>query len=312
MLIGVAVYMHLIVQNKMIKFEHALLWWYQTKFQVAPHVLSAVNLSIVNSSAVNSTRSFVLLTPCIYKILSRVRFPSKLPIIDNRYGIDAIFVVHYKPLVHRKNWMQNQIESNFETVPIWIEDLDKDDLTSSEIACVSNRTLQQQYINRPTKKGEDSLSLKHMAIFSFLLENDLHRALVLEDDARFFEFDWLTNSSQWQTMLRELPADYDLVMLSGLENFERRGKQISKHLFFAQQSRVSSMYLVSQKGARNMLRTFPIIGPFDFQINYAGGHSIPDTIPPASVCDIKILWAEPAMSDQYDALGRKESVKNRR
>ena len=58
-----------------------------------------------------------------------------------------------------------------------------------------------------------------------------------------------------------------------------------------------------------MLRTFSIIGPFDFQINYAGGHLIPDTIPPASVYDIKILWVEPAMSDQYDALGRKQTVK---
>ena len=81
LLIGVAVYMHLIVQNKMIKFEHALLWWYQTKFQVAPHVLSAVNLSIVNSSAVNSTRSFVSLTPCIYKIFHEFDFRLNCPLL---------------------------------------------------------------------------------------------------------------------------------------------------------------------------------------------------------------------------------------
>lgn len=253
-------------------------------------------------------QSIPVLKPCIHKILSRVQFPSQLPAIDKKYGIDAIFVLHYKPLVHRKSEMLHRIRSVFNTSCIWIEDLDKSELSDLDITCVSNRSLQRNYINRFTKRGEDSLSLKHMAVFNFILTNNLRNALILEDDARFLQLDWLSESSQWQTILRELPVNYDLVMLSAFENLARQGKQVGKHLFLAQSSRVSSMYLVSQKGAHNMLRTLPIIGPFDFQINYAGGHLIPDTVPPASVLDINILWAEPAMSDQYDILGGKRTV----
>ena len=60
-----------------------------------------------------------------------------------------------------------------------------------------------------------------------------------------------------------------------------------------------------------MLKTLPIVGPFDFQINYAAGYGVPSNMPRARVENIKILWAEPAMSDQHDATGAKQTVKAR-
>jgi hypothetical protein len=77
------------------------------------------------------------------------------------------------------------------------------------------------------------------------------------------------------------------------------------HLYLAQMSRVSSMYLVSQKGALNMLRTLPIVSPVDFIINWAGGMRsiIPEGVPPAPVKDIAIFWSEPPMSSQHDTAG---------
>jgi GR25 family glycosyltransferase involved in LPS biosynthesis len=242
--------------------------------------------------------------------LDRVRFPAQLPVIDKRYGIDAIFVVHYKPLKHRKLAAKDRVKSVFGSYPLFIEDLDKNELSDTDLKCVSNRTLQHQFIQRPTHKGEDSLTLKHMAVFHFIATRGLTNVLVLEDDATFLQSDWLSTQSQWQLLLKYLPLDYDLVMLSSFANFHRRGIQVSKHLYLAQQSRVSSMYLVSRKGALNMLRTLPIVGPFDFQINYATNHAVPSNLPRPPIQDIKVFWSEPPMSDQFDSLGTMLTVKS--
>ena len=38
-----------------------------------------------------------------------------------------------------------------------------------------------------------------------------------------------------------------------------RGTKITEHLIFGQRSRATDMYLISQKGARNMLRSLPMV-----------------------------------------------------
>lgn len=246
---------------------------------------------------------------CTKEILDRVRFPVQLPAMTKQYGIDAIFVTHYKPLNHRKVAVKDRVGAVFGCYPVFIEDLDRNELSDLDLTCVSNRSLQRQYIQRPTDKGEDSLTLKHMAVYQFIAERGLNNSLVLEDDATFRQSDWLSPSSQWQLILKYLPSDYDLVMLSSYANLHKRGKQVSEHLYLAQQSRVSSMYLVSRKGALNMLRTLPIVGPIDFQINYATNFAVPSTLPRPPVQDVQVFWSEPPMSDQLDSLGTKQTVR---
>ena len=70
----------------------------------------------------------------------------------------------------------------------------------------------------------------------------------------------------------DLPADYDILFLSGCCDMHNVGLNVTANLYLAQVSRVSSMYLISQKGARNMLRSFPLVAPIDFQMNYAAGY----------------------------------------
>lgn len=274
-----------------------------------PHTtVSEAPIPVVLIRSGVDTQPEVVVNKCTQKILARVRFPQQIPFIDKVYGINAIFVIHYKPLVHRKSEMEHRVKTVFNSSPIFIDDLDKNELSATDIACVSNRHAQQKFIKRSTKKGEDSLTLKHMAILNFMVERNLTNVLVLEDDARFFQVDWRSPSSQWQTLLQELPPDYDLVMLSAYDGWAKRGLQIRKHLWLAQQGRVSSAYLVSRKGALNMLRTLPIVAPFDVQIDYAGSTGLPKNLPSPVVKDIKILWAEPPLSDQYDSSGVKRSV----
>ena len=320
-------YMHAVVKNKSLWFKHAMAWRMLSVDELSEKFMSAVNHSLVtlpcrlcdwwsadtmaDEDGVDVLAGIKSVSrACAREIFERIRFPQDLPSIDRQFGIEAVFVVHYKPLLHRKVEMIQRVRSVFGSSPTFIEDLDREDLSEADLACVSDRNLQQKFIQRSTKRGEDSLTLKHMAIFWMMLRRNLSNVLVLEDDARFLQADWRSASSQWQMTLKELPADYDLVMLSSFAGYERQGKQIGKHLFLAQASRVSSMYLVSAKGARNMLRTLPVVGPFDFQINYAANHSVPVGMPRALVQDIKVLWSEPAMSDQHDATGAKETVKS--
>jgi GR25 family glycosyltransferase involved in LPS biosynthesis len=265
------------------------------------------NTSQVVSSIQVVSPAVEFLKPCIQQILIRVRFPSVLPLLDKRYGIEAIFVLHYKPLSHRKHSIKDHVLSVFHSEPIWVEELDAEELTDADIECVSNRIIQRAYISRHTSRGEDSLALKHMAVYNFMVNQNLTNVLVLEDDATFLTSDWLTDSSLWKSILRELPLNYDMVMLSGFSSWHNHGAKVGEHLYLAQTSRVSSMYLVSQKGALNMLRTLPIVGPLDWIMNWAGGHDangvLREPIPPAPVKDMAIFWSEPPMSSQLDTLG---------
>jgi GR25 family glycosyltransferase involved in LPS biosynthesis len=333
-----ASYMLSIVKNKTLWFKHAMAWRSLPPAHLSEGFLSAVNDSLVSlpcrlcdwwlmdtekSSVLQASDASFKVTdkkvfsnfsnvffvkPCMQSIFSRVRFPQVLPFIEPGYGIDGIFVVHYKPLKHRRQAMHLRVTSVFNSPPTFVEELDRDELSDADFFCASDRHLQHLFIKRHTTRGEDSLTFKHMAVFNFIIQRNITNALVLEDDATFLQKDWISASSQWQHILQELPKDYDMVMLSRFKNFHRRGKQISNHLFLAQKSRVSSAYLISNKGAMNMLRTLPIVSPIDFQINYAGGHQVPRNLPPARVLDIKILWAEPPMCGQYDDTGLMRTV----
>ena len=101
--------------------------------------------------------------------------------------------------------------------------------------------------------------MKHFVIYFYMIQQSLDNVLVLEDDAEFMQSDWTSKDSVWQKIIRDLPPSYDLVLLSAFGNMRKRGKKITDHLYIAQQSRVASMYLISQKGARNMLRSLPMV-----------------------------------------------------
>ena len=109
--------------------------------------------------------------------------------------------------------------------------------------------------------------MKHFVIYFYMIQQSLDNVLVLEDDATFMQSDWTSKDSDWQNIIRDLPPSYDLVLLSAFGNMRKRGKKITNHLYLAQQSRVASMYLISQKGARNMLRSLPMVSVIDFQMN---------------------------------------------
>jgi GR25 family glycosyltransferase involved in LPS biosynthesis len=240
--------------------------------------------------------------PCVLDLLSQHNIPD-ISTGDSALGFDAVFVVHYTPLVQRRQDILNTVKNQFGIEPVFVEAFDREALTAEHLACIGDRDAQRAFINRNTTQGEDSLSLKHLAVYFYMVQHSLQNVLILEDDATFLQSDWKSPQSLWQHILKVLPADYDMLFLSGCCELHNIGTQISEHLYLAQSSRVSSMYLISQKGARNMLRSLPLVAPIDFQMNYAAGwkdqwlEKMPRFHGPRTI-DIKLYHTEPYMSEQ--------------
>uniref|UniRef100_A0A7S0WGA3 Fucosyltransferase n=1 Tax=Hemiselmis tepida TaxID=464990 RepID=A0A7S0WGA3_9CRYP len=258
--------------------------------------------------------------PCQKELLSRFfRNPWPMRKADERLGVDSLFVVHYSKLKHRKVLMEKRLMETFGVKGVFVNEFDREELNESDFSCFGNREWQTTYIGRPTTNGEDSLSIKHMAVFYYMYRMGIQNALILEDDAAFFHKkanDWLVEGTEWQYILKDLPEDYDSVMMSKFWNFRAKGKSFGPNLVLAQASETTGMSMFSLKGAINMLNSLPVIGPIDFQINYVGrtqkitnerNHSVPL----AQVVNVKIFHAEPPLSFQADPSGIRGTVRSK-
>jgi len=256
------------------------------------------------------------LDSCVADLLSSHTMPYNLPLVNPVFGFDAVFVIHYTPLADRKKVMMERIRQVIGVNPIFIEDFDREALADEDVECFGDSKAQMAYIQRVAKKGEVSLTMKHFTAYFYMVQQSLDNVLVLEDDAAFAQSDWTSKESVWQKILRDLPESYDLLLLSAFGNNRRRGEKITDHIYLAQQSRVASMYLISQKGARNMLRSLPMVSIIDFQMNYAANHTgnkwmtkLPGFHGPRTI-DIEIYHSEPPLSHQVEPDGLKSTWLN--
>jgi len=256
-----------------------------------------------------------MLDPCIVDILSRQNTTEDLPLINPALGFDAVIVTHYTPLEERKKAITDRVRKTLGVDPIFIEDFDREDLSNEDVQCFGNVDAQKAFVNRAAGKGEVSLTMKHFAAYFYMVQQSLDNVLILEDDAAFMHSGWTDRDSYWQKIIRELPPDYDLVFLSGFGAMHNQGKRITDHLYLAQQSRVASMYLTSQKGARNMLRSLPMVSIIDWHMNYAASSKeskfgewmtkMPPHYAGPRTVDMKLYHTEPFLSIQLEPDGTK-------
>jgi len=268
----------------------------------------------------NSQRSWDIslgvetLEKCMVDILSRHSIPDNLPLLNPALGFDAVFVTNYTPLKERKKAMTKRVRRQFGIDPLFISDFDREDLTDEIFKCVGNTEAQIAHIHDALIPGHYSLTLKHFAIYFYMIQQSLDNVLVLEDDASFANSDWISKESAWQDHLQRLPPDYDILFACGVEGTFNRGVRITKHLYFGQHSRAADMYMISQKGARNMLRSLPIVAVIDAHMNYAANHQGNKWLTqlqrfhgPRTV-DIKFYHTEPPLSVQREPNGTRQTV----
>jgi len=358
-------YMRSIAKDPSLWYKHAMAWRHLKSADLSDSFLSAIQDSYVtlpcrlcewwlNNTNVSMTQTQIMSDvvdvasnnseellssrKCVLEEFGRlwdVRF-SKFPDRSRpgNLGFDAIFVVHYSKLLHRKPEMEKRIAKSFfrdgQWVPIlWIDVLDREALDDSFVKmCIGTATVRrlQRILNDPHREnylGEDSATLKHLfSAYALLRSSSWVNALILEDDATFVDEGmgpsgtWHGEKGIFQTILRDLPVDYDIVMLSRYDYTDSQTvhlPRVGNHLILAQSSRVASAYLISRKGARNMLLSLPVIGPPDFQINYAAmdpalarTRGVPE--PLSSSHGMKVFHSVPWISDQMDMTGTARSL----
>ena len=145
------------------------------------------------------------LDKCVIDIFSRNNLPNNLPHINPALGFDAVFVTHYTPLKERKKAVIKRVRESLGVDPIFVEDFDREDLSDDDVKCFGNSKAQLAYIRRVSKKGEVSLTLKHIVIYFYMIQHSLENVLVLEDDAAFMHSDWVSKDSVWQKIMQDLP-----------------------------------------------------------------------------------------------------------
>lgn len=246
---------------------------------------------------------------CVSEIFSRMTVPSpkSLPLINPIFGIDAVFVTNYTPLKERREAVVQRIKDHLGIVPTVIADFDKEELSEHDMKCIGNTTGQKLYVGN-VSAGQYSLTLKHFGIYYYMVEHNLDNVLVLEDDGNFINKDWTSSDSYWQQHIRALPEDYDILILCGEPGRFIKGERITDNLFLGQHSRATDMYMISQKGARNMLRSIPFLACISFQMNHATDkrgkkwwHARPEFTP--RTIDMKTFHVEPPMSNQVGPNG---------
>lgn len=201
-------------------------------------------------------------------------------------GLDAVYVLHYPPLVDRKRAADAELERvGLAAATYFMTSLNKEDLTSDIRDCLVNSQKQSG--------GVDSLSIKHLWAYYHTLKNKYKHVLVMEDD---MHFETANVIESLQELVRSVPADYTTVHISGCLGFHALDPpKFGSHLHGpGQASRCTSGYVISEKGAKQMLEKVLLD---------LGGITLPADHQQNGVIDNGGYWYEPYLATQTDLGG---------
>jgi hypothetical protein len=192
--------------------------------------------------------------------------------------IDKIFVIHYKPLVERKKYLDEvlplleipyEYSTRFDRESPEIHDIKFIDLSESNRE--KRNVYYEQYIARisegVTRDSWRANLLEHYHIFKdFVANDDLQNILIFEDDV-IFNAD-LKDALNLYCQL--LPEDYDTLFIGsgcGLKLPFETSDIIAKHPKF--HSKCGDSYIVSKKAAKKIVEhCLPLYCNWDWELNY--------------------------------------------
>lgn len=178
--------------------------------------------------------------------------------------IDKIYVCHYTKLTERVVPLKEQL-SKYNLDTHWILSNDKEDININ--------ILQKDFINinnkfqlpghfRKLRLSELSLLLKHYDIWLDMKNNNIHNALILEDDALLLDnFVGLFNE-----YTKDIDKDYDIVWVGSCCDLHANG---SSNLIRTNSSRCTHGYMLNLKTVDTLLENVKYNNyPVDFYFNY--------------------------------------------
>lgn len=195
-------------------------------------------------------------------------FPKSSPLIS---GLDKIYVIHWSKLQERKTLMTARLsavlpsswqQKNFVA---FVVQYDGDKLQlPQEMRCIA-----QDYAQNLTR-GVLSVTTKHFVAYHDIVMHGYSAALIMEDDADFSA----GAVGRLEQVLVALPSRWSNCFVSGcMGNASNYVHSCGEGLVCKQPLGIGSNcaygYLISQRGAQQMLATMPVRTTPDFQMNYA-------------------------------------------
>lgn len=205
-------------------------------------------------------------------------------------NVSKIFIIHYKKLVERKDFIIDQFNKNFIDMSKveWVTHYDKDEWNLDEIKCqhahmFDGSGIHCKLIRNVLNYPEISLDLKHQYIICKIVRHQIQDALIFEDDCiiqpnsieRFNSYK-LQLPKHWHTLFTGSDGQQSKNIVPGVNIYERKGFHSSRGTF---------SYLVSLEGAilmKNMI--LKINDPPDWYFNYM-----------IKTLGLNNYWAEPPL-----------------
>lgn len=129
--------------------------------------------------------------------------------------------------------------------------------------------IREKEINIELTNQEIAVALSHISVWEKIISEDIHSALILEDDVYFENKFSKTLNSLWNEITFS-SIEFDIIFLS-YKRVEHNPdiKKISKNLSVPKRGIWwFSGYILSNKGAKKLLNKLPVIGPIDLWINH--------------------------------------------
>jgi len=202
---------------------------------------------------------------CIDDMFSHFDPPLTGEIANVLPGYDNLFVVHYNKLTKRRAALEDLLVTvGLQDVAIWVDWLNKDDIVVSDTSAF-HRCVDILGYDEGVHAALMSLNLKHMWIYWYTVRHKLQKVLVMEDDPLFRQN---TNIVDKLTQLvKEIPDDYWIVYVGECPDYNhsvyswklpdgRLGSRVFNTSLFGPgyPSRCTGGYVISEQGARNMLK----------------------------------------------------------
>lgn len=207
-----------------------------------------------------------------------------------------IFVLHYSKLIDRKKCIIEQFQKNNITNYEFVENYDKDDLTSDEI---------NMFIDN-YRKPTMSLFLKHIYVFRQIAEK-YENALIFEDDV-ILSHNFI---DKFNNYYNQLPDDYDMLFIGNGCNLHIESHKILPNINIYEKclnetdwggngcTRCSDSYVINKKCAIKLINSlkYKIDLQIDFWLNMAARYN-----------NLKVYWAEPTIVTQGSQNGTYNST----
>jgi len=163
-------------------------------------------------------------------------------------NVDKIFLCHSLDLSERRKFQENQLEVKFGFKVEWITAFPSKHLTNTT----------------GLKSSELSLALKHMTILQYIVDENIQRSLVLEDDAvlddHFIE--------KFNLYIKQVPKDADFITLEDGSNFSL--PKISENVHQGYDCHYTCGFVITLNCAKQILNEWEtnLIKPSDHMYNY--------------------------------------------